>query len=230
MTIGRAEADQAGARPQHRCAGTRRDIRRHATFFRGELFRPDLERCSQNAGTPETLRRQPFADTPSPSREQLCKLLSEGLVISDRIAGIRFQPKFAPVNRPESKIQRLHPRKLPDEFTYCDQPFFIGFLHGDVDGQGLDGFPARDRSNLVRHQADTLFALIHFTGNGHDFSFIDLFGRLREHLIPDHDFHRSGKIFNGQDRERLPILAGMFLVERGDRAGDLDCDLVLLIG
>ena len=40
MTIGRAEADQAGARPyQHRCAGTRRDMRRHPVAGQSGLFR-----------------------------------------------------------------------------------------------------------------------------------------------------------------------------------------------
>jgi hypothetical protein len=40
MTIGRAEADQAGARPyQHRCAGTRRDMRHHPVAGQSGFFR-----------------------------------------------------------------------------------------------------------------------------------------------------------------------------------------------
>jgi hypothetical protein len=98
-------------------------------------------------------------------------------------------------------------RKLPDEVAYRNQPFFIRFLHRNIDGQGLGCSSASDRSNLTRDNSNILLTLVQLTRDGHDFSFFDFFGRLRERVTPDHDFDQSCKIFNGHDRERLSTVS-----------------------
>jgi hypothetical protein len=67
------------------------------------------------------------------SDEQLCQLCPEGLLISDGIIGVGSQPNFLAVGRPESKVERLYPRELPDKVADGHQPFFIGLFERDID-------------------------------------------------------------------------------------------------